>query len=145
MPAKISHAMKLIAFFLFLQQSFAQGDSVLVASAVNRLSLALTGNDTVELKSLLHPAVQYGHSNGWVQNRNEIVADMRSGKLKYKTITQKDIRISAQKKSAVVREVVFVEGTVNEKPFTMELSVLQVWIKSKKRWLLYARQSTKTG
>ncbi|HSU28644.1 MAG TPA: nuclear transport factor 2 family protein, partial [Chitinophagaceae bacterium] len=85
-----------------------------------------------------------GHSNGWVENKQDIINDLKSGKLEYSKIVNTSIVIAAiNTGSATVRTNTEAEGTVNGTAFQLKLHVLQVWIKTKLGWQLLARQSTK--
>ena len=58
---------------------FAQIDSVSLKQAMSDLDKALVTKDEKALLQLLHADVSYGHSNGWVQNKTDIINDLRSG------------------------------------------------------------------
>ena len=122
----------------------AQTDSVSLKDAMSKLDKALLNKDEKTLQLLLHKDVSYGHSNGWVQNKNDILADFKSGKLMYSKIENSTVIIVTQnKKSATVRTNTNAEGEIDHKAFQLKLHVLQVWMKTKKGWQLFARQSTK--
>jgi hypothetical protein len=122
----------------------AQTDTVSLKDAMSKLDKALLNKDEKALQQLLHKDVSYGHSSGWVQNKNDILADFKSGKLVYSKIENSSVIIVAQnKKWATVRTNTNAEGEIDHKPFQLKLHVLQVWMKTKKGWQLFARQSTK--
>ncbi len=86
----------------------------------------------------------YGHSNGWVQRKKDIINDLKNGKLVYSKIENSSVAIeSIGKKWATVRTNTNAEGSANGTAFQLKLHVLQVWIDTKKGWQLLARQSTK--
>lgn len=122
----------------------AQVDSVNLKNAMQKLDKALLEKDSLALAAVLHKEVSYGHSNGWVQTKKEVWDDFVSGRLIYKKIANNSSAITAiDKKWATVRMNTAVEGKVNDKDFNMTLHVLQVWMKTKKGWQLFARQSAK--
>lgn len=122
----------------------AQADSVELENAMRKLDKALLEKDSLVLAEVLYKEVSYGHSNGWVQTKKDVWDDFVSGKLIYKKITNSSSAIAAiDKKWATVRTNTAVEGKVNDKDFNMTLHVLQVWMKTKKGWQLFARQSAK--
>ena len=122
----------------------AQTDSSSLKDALTRLDKALLGKDEAALQGLLHKDVSFGHSSGWVQNRNDIFADLKSGKLVYNKIENSSVIIVSQnKKWATVRTTTNAEGELDHKAFQLKLHVLQVWVNTKKGWQLLARQSTK--
>lgn len=134
-----------IVFFVFGVNAFAQVDSVSLKEAMKQLDDALINKKETVLQQLLHKELSFGHSNGWVQTKKEVLDDMNSGKLIYKKIENISAQIVAiNKKWATVRINTNAEGTVNGNEFKLSLHVLQVWQKTKKGWQLIARQSTKT-
>lgn len=122
----------------------AQVDSVKLKNAMQKLDKALLEKDSLALTEVLYKDVSYGHSNGWVQTKKDVWDDFVSGKLTYKKIANSNSSIAAMnKKWATVRTNTAVDGKVNDKDFNMTLHVLQVWMKTKKGWQLFARQSAK--
>ena len=76
-----------IAFLLMT--GLVSGQTSFLKDAVTKLDKALVQKDTVTLKQLLHKDLSYGHSNGWVENRNEVIKNLVQGKLTYKKIETK--------------------------------------------------------
>ena len=133
-----------IALFFTGLIAAAQSDTVSLKDAMSRLDKALLNKDERSLEQLLHKDVSYGHSSGWVQNKMDILADFKSGKLVYNKIENSSVIIVAQnKKWATVRTNTNAEGELDHKAFQLKLHVLQVWMMTKKGWQLFARQSTK--
>jgi hypothetical protein len=132
-------------FIILSAVVLAQKDTASVLEAVNRLATALVNKDEPALKPLLHPELAFGHSNGWVQNRLEVLKDMKSGYLVYRKINRQSIAIESGKKYASVRERIEVEGSRDGNEFKLSIFVLQMWVKTKKGWQLLGRQSTKIG
>ena len=132
-----------LVLFLF-NSSFAQIDSVGLKNAMQQLDKALLQKDEVVLKSILHKEVSYGHSNGWIQSKDDILNDFKSGKLTYNTIENNSSAIvKISEKYATVKTNTNVEGSVNGTTFKLILHIMQFWIKTKKGWQLIARQSAK--
>jgi|SRR5687768_799357 len=124
--------------------SFAQVDSVGLKDAMQKLDKALSQKDENVLRSVLHKDLSFGHSNGWIQSRNDIMNDFKSGKLVYNKFENNSSAIvSISKKYATVKTNSSAEGVVNGTAFKLTLHVMQFWIKTKKGWQLIARQSAK--
>lgn len=136
---------KLTLIWIAIMMSFAlrAQDTTAVLAAVNKLEKAFVEGDTATTRSLLHQDLAFGHSNGWVQDRDQVVADMGSGFLRYLVMDRHDLRIVNHGDRAVVREKVTVKGTKEGKEFQVELFVMQLWEKSKKGWKLVLRQGAK--
>ena len=134
----------LFLFFLFFTYTALQAqDTVAVKQAIDRLEKALVEKDSVAIKSLLHQKAVFGHSNGWVQNKEEVISDMNSGYLRYLKMDRQSVSISVDGKFAVLKEWVEVTGNKGGTDFKLKLFVLQQWIRTKKGWQLWIRQSAK--
>ena len=133
-----------IGLFFTSLVAVAQVDSVDLKNAMRKLDKALLKKDSSVLAAVLHKDVSYGHSNGWVQSKKDVWNDFVSDKLVYNKIENNHYVIAAiNKKWATIRTNTAVEGSVNDKDFKMVLHVLQVWMKTKKGWQLFARQSAR--
>jgi Domain of unknown function (DUF4440) len=135
-----------IALFFTSLIAIAQVDSAGLKTTMQQLDKALLGKDEVVLKQVLHKNVSYGHSNGWIQSKDDILNDFKSGKLVYNKIENNSVQVvNISKKWATVKTTTNAEGVVNGNAFKLTLHVMQVWMKTKKGWQLYARQSAKQG
>jgi hypothetical protein len=133
-----------IGLFFIGLIAIAQVDSVSLKVAMKKLDKALIEKDYSALQMVLHNDVSYGHSNAWVQNKNDIINDLKSTKLVYSKIENNDVMIVVINKDwATVRTNTNAEGSVSGTAFNLKLHVLQVWMKTKMGWQLLARQSTK--
>ena len=122
----------------------AQNDTTALKNAMSRLDKALLNKDQQALQQLLSKDLSYGHSNGWVQTKKDVLDDLQSGKLVYNKIENSSVMILAiGKKWATVRTNTNAEGSISGTAFQLKLHVLQVWMNTKRGWQLLARQSTK--
>jgi hypothetical protein len=121
-----------------------QVDSVSLKDAMRSLDRALLEKDETILNSVLHKEISFGHSNGWIQSKNDILNDFKSGKLIYRKIENNSSAIvKIGKKYSTVKTNTNAEGAVNGTAFKLTLHIMQFWIKTKKGWQLIARQSAK--
>ena len=133
-----------VLFLLIAKSSFAQIDSVGLKNAMQQLDKALLQKDETVLNSVLHKDLSYGHSNGWIQSKSDILNDFTSGKLTYSKIENNSSAIIViNKEYATVKTNTNAEGVVNGTAFKLTLHIMQFWIKTKKGWQLIARQSAK--
>ena len=132
---------------LFLiNSSFAQVDSIGLKEAMQKLDAALLQKDETILKLVLHKDLSYGHSNGWIESKNDVLNDLKSGKLVYNKIENSSSAIvNINKKWATVKTNTNAEGAVNGTAFKLTLHVMLFWMKTKNGWQLIARQSSKLG
>jgi len=134
----------LVFCFLTPGSSFAQIDSIGLKETMQKLDKALLQKDEMVLKSVLHKDLSYGHSNGWVQSKNDVLNDLKSRKLVYKKIENSSSSIiNISEKWATIKTSTNAEGVVNGNEFNLSLHVMQFWIKTKKGWQLIMRQSAK--
>lgn len=124
---------------------YAQADSMSVKESVLKLENAMIARQIQDMEALLHRDASFGHSTGWVQSRQEIIDDCKSGRLAYRTIERDNFYVAGMGKDwASVRYTAVMEGLDSGKEFKVALHVLQVWVKNKKgKWQLAARQATK--
>jgi len=139
--------MKLIFIAIFVSISslvFAQ-DTVQLKKVTELFNNALLTKDTNLIKQLVHKQISYGHSNGWLQTKQDLITDFATGKIEYTKIEEGEKSFTKTKQAIAVRNISKVEGVVNGYVFSMSLQVLQVWKKVKKNWVLLARQSVKVN
>lgn len=134
-----------IGLFFIASVALAQSDSIAVKESVSRLENALIAKNYQDIEALLYKEVNYGHSTGWIQSRQEVINDCKSGKLAYQKIERNNLYVAAIGKDwATVRYSGIAEGLNEGREFKIALHVLQVWVKSSKgKWQLAARQATK--
>lgn len=118
-----------------------------VRSAMADFSKAMVAADKTALERLLDDKVVYSHSNARLENKADVIQSIAVKKdpvyqaLEYAPDTQV---IMHGPGTAVVRGNVTVKNTPKGgAPTTLQLSVLQVWVKGKGGWKLAARQSTR--
>ena len=121
-----------------------KSDSVSLVTAMTQLNIALVQKDSVTLGKLLHKRLHYGHSNGWIESKKEVINDLYNGKLVYNKIEASGYEIEIVREVATVRSKTDIDVLLDGKPVAITLHVLQVWIwKDKEGWKLLSRQSVK--
>lgn len=112
----------------------------------NSLDSALIKVKHDQLRSLLHPKLSLGHSNGLIENKSELLEHLQSGYLKYFKIESLDKpEVLTYKKLATVRRYIKVKGELQQTAFEVKLRVLETWLREKSVWRLLNRQSTKVN
>jgi len=140
--------MKQLLFILlvFIQTAvFAQADTASLSKAVSSLHNALLQKDTVALKELLNDKVAFGHSNGWIQTKHDVIEDFFNGKLSYTKADMAKLMLYINGATGIARYNTTVTGLLNDRPFTLTLQVMQAWVYEKKHWRLLSRQSIKVN
>jgi hypothetical protein len=108
---------------------------------MKRFDHGLLVKDTLSLRETTHPDITYGHSNGWIETRRDLLADLYNGKISYMLIEPKEATITISGETAIVRYDAQIDAALEGIAGSYKLRVLQVWVKKNKTWLLLARQS----
>ncbi|MBL7717911.1 MAG: nuclear transport factor 2 family protein [Flavipsychrobacter sp.] len=117
-------------------------DSANLKMAVIALNDAMIKKDSVLLGKVLHKKLSYGHSNGWIENRRELIANLYNGKLVYNRIETTGEKLEIVRGTATVRNTANIDVLMDGKEMSFKLYVLQVWVwKDKEGWKLLGRQS----
>lgn len=108
---------------------------------ISKLDSLMQNNDS-KILTLFSDDVSFGHSNGWVQNYQDFNTDFESGKVKYQSVNQTELKeFKIKNKFANIRRIIAVKGLYKNEIFEMKLSVLEFWIRQKGIWKLWSRQS----
>jgi hypothetical protein len=121
----------------------AQTDEEKLIATVKEFHQALVKKNTISINQQTDKALSYGHSNGWVENKVDIIKDLETGYISYQSYKEDSITVLINGNMATVRFVADITATMKEAPNTYHLKVLEVWVKKGKRWVLFARQAVK--
>ena len=114
-----------------------------VADAVEKLRVAMIDADKIALESLVTDKLSYGHSGGHIDDKEEFVEKIVSGKSDFVTIELTEQTINISGKTAIVRHMLKAKTNDNGKPGEVHLRILLVWQKQGGKWKLLARQAVK--
>jgi len=104
---------------------------------------ALVKMNTVSINQQTDKALSYGHSNGWVQTKSDLIKDFESGYISYQAYKEDSITIAMNGNMANVRFVADIAATMKGTNYNFHLKVLEVWVKKGRRWVLFARQAVR--
>ena len=134
-------------FFISAASVNAQDNSMATQTQVLMKMLglknALIAKDSVSLSNLLSDEVTYGHTNGLIQTKAQLIRSVVSKEQDYKSIEPSDMKIRVYDKTAVVTMKSDVNMNFENKPLTLHMFVTLVWVMKDKDWKLVARQSVK--
>ena len=129
-------------FFVGFSQTYSKKEKALLIQ-VSKLDSLMENNDS-KILELFSDDVSFGHSNGWIQNKDDFKKDFESGKVKYQSVKQTELKeLKIKNKFANIRRIIAVKGLYKNETFEMKLSVLEFWIQQKGIWKLWSRQSVK--
>lgn len=133
----------LLVFLFFVTVVCAQRNEKELTQKTYLLSATVFGTkDSVALEKLLANTVSYGHSHGKVQNRSELLKAISSNQSTYADTVVSNMKIFIEDKTAIVRYLfkakeIKKDGSVTD----LNLSIMLVWIKDKKGWMMMGRQA----
>jgi hypothetical protein len=123
---------------------FAQGaGEEKLIETVKEFHQALVKKNTISINQQTDKALSYGHSNGWVETKADIIKNLETGYISYGSYTEDSIAVTMNGNMANVRFIADIAATMKEVSNTFHLKVLEVWVKKGKRWILFARQAVK--
>ena len=125
----------------FAQATYEQNQQV-VLFRMEMLKRALIDKDSAKLNELLANDVTYGHTNGLIQTKAQLIRSVVSKEQDYKNIVPSDMNIRVYDNTAVVTMKSGVTMMYQGNPLDMQMYITLVWIK-KDKWQLVARQSVK--
>jgi archaellum component FlaG (FlaF/FlaG flagellin family) len=130
-------------FFFLVAFASAQTDEEKLITTVKEFHQALVNKNTVSINQQTDKALSYGHSNGWVETKTDIIKNLGTGYISYQAYKEDSITVLINGTMANVRFVADITATMKETTSNFHLKVLEVWVKKGKRWVLFARQAIK--
>jgi hypothetical protein len=137
---------KLLVIVLLLNVFFAeaQTDEEKLTLTLKEFHQALVNRNTVSINQQTDKALSYGHSNGWVEAKTDLIKNLETGYTSYKSIKEDSLLVTINGNVAHARFVGDYEVSLNGgNAVVYHLKVLEVWVRKGKRWLLFARQAIK--
>ena len=138
--------MKNFVFVLLILVSvgvYAQTEEQKLTAVLKEFHQALVMKNTVSINQQTDKALSYGHSNGWVETKGDVIKDLETGYIIYQQYKEDSISIVLNGTMANARFVADITAVLNGNIINSHLRVLEVWVKKGKRWLLFARQAIK--
>lgn len=136
---------KLFAIVLLLNVVFAnaQTDEEKLTTTIKEFHQALVKRNIVSINQQTDKVLSYGHSNGWVETKADLIKNLETEYLKYYSYKEDSLQVMINGNMAHARFVADINVSLNGKKGDYHLKVLEVWVRKGKRWLLFARQAIK--
>ena len=103
---------------------------------------ALVAGDVAVLSALLADGMRYGHANGEVQTRQELLASLESGALRYRAIRYEASEAREVGGAFVVSGRQTIEVTAGGREITSRSVFVAVYTRARGGWKLVAYQSS---
>jgi hypothetical protein len=121
-----------------------QANEAKLATTIKEFHQSLVKKNTVSINQQTDKALSYGHSNGWIETKAEMIKNLETGYTSYKSIKEDSLQVTINENVAHARFVGDYEVSLNGGTAVVyHLKVLEVWVKKGKRWLLFARQAVR--
>lgn len=114
-----------------------------VAAAVESLRTAMISGNKAELEAVASDKLQYGHSSGKIEHKQEFVETIASGRSDFVACDFTDIQITISGKTAIASFKVDAKTNDNNKPGEVHMRLMTTWCKERGEWRLLARQAVK--
>lgn len=115
-----------------------------IESTIEAFRQALIEPNADSLELLASTSLSYGHSSGMVENRDEFIDALVSGKSNFLSIQFTDQQITTSGDVAVVRHQLDAETEdMGKARANIRLHVLTVWQHTEGQWKLLTRQAVK--
>jgi len=134
--------LSLLVLFSFVFAN-AQTEEEKLTTALKEFHQALVNKNTASINQQTDKALSYGHSNGWVETKTDVIKDLETGYIVYHSYKEDSLKITINESVANARFVADVRATLNGNDTNVHLKVLEVWVKKGKRWILFARQGVR--
>ncbi|HLF35778.1 MAG TPA: nuclear transport factor 2 family protein [Cyclobacteriaceae bacterium] len=136
-----------VFFILFIFPAstlHAQGQSEKIKSSMQAFHQALVKKDAQSIDNFTHASLSYGHSNGWIESKAELIDHNKSGYLVYQSFREDSIQVSVSGKVSYIRFVADIRSSMNNAaPKDIRLKVVEVWVMDKKDWKILVRQAVR--
>jgi Domain of unknown function (DUF4440) len=133
----------IIAFVLQAVFAAAQTDAEKLTVTMKEFHQALVNKNTVSVNQQTDKALSYGHSNGWVETKAELISNLETGYIAYTGFKEDSVQVVINGNMAHVRFIADIDAIMKNNAARYHLKVLEVWVRKGKRWILFARQAIK--
>jgi hypothetical protein len=138
--------MKKIVFVLFLFSSMiagAQTEKDKLTTTMKEFHQAMVQKNSTVMNQHMDEALSFGHSNGWIQTKTDMVKDFESGLISYQSIKEDSVQVAISGDAANIRFLADINVTLRGNTSNTHIKVLEVWVKRSNRWILFARQAVR--
>lgn len=121
----------------------AQTDEAKLSGTIRTFHQSLVNGTIASINQQTDKAMSYGHSNGWVETKADMIKNLETGYMDYNSYKEDSLVVTINENIAHARFVADINATLNGNTNTFHLKVLEVWVRKGKRWVLFARQAVK--
>jgi hypothetical protein len=133
----------LIALAFVTTSLFGQGEEAKLTMTIKEFHQSLVNKNMTSIDQHTDKALSYGHSNGWVETKTDMIKDLETGYIVYHNYKEDSLSITVNGKMANARFVADISATLHGNTTNFHLKVLEVWVNKGNRWILFARQAVR--
>lgn len=104
---------------------------------------ALVRGDFGILDEILSDDLTYTHASGVYESKAQIMANLKSGQVKYESLTPEDVLVRVYGTTGVVTGLARVKVQVKSEHLSLQLRFTNVYVKKGDRWQMVAWQATR--
>jgi hypothetical protein len=114
-----------------------------VQQAERQRFAALTAQNLAALDPMLADELNYCHSNGQVENKQQFLETVRTGRIRYESIEVHEFQARLYGEVAIGTGYITVKGSLGGQPMTLELRYTDAYAWRADHWQLTNWQSTR--
>src|SRR5688572_4014105 len=95
------------------------------------------------LEPVLDDRLMFVHSSGWAENKQELIQDIKSGKLRYTNIQITEASVRMYPAMAIVIGKAKFNVILDGKPLELSLCYTEVYVQKNEKWLLASRHANR--
>jgi hypothetical protein len=114
-----------------------------VQQAERQRFAALTAQDVTSLDPMLADELRYCHSNGQLENKQQFLETISTGRIRYETIDVHEFEARLYGEVAIGTGYITVQGKLGGQPMTLELRYTDAYAWRSGHWQLINWQSTR--
>jgi hypothetical protein len=95
------------------------------------------------LSLILDADLKYIHSNGWVESKEDLLANLKSDKLVYKQVLVSETKVTLTNHVAIVSGKGLFSVVLENQTLEIPLMYSEIYVKKKGKWLLLHRHANK--
>lgn len=119
-----------------------QADEAAITANIEKFRVAMIAKDTKTLAGLVADGLNYGHSAGVIENKEQFLKAVEGRKATVKSLKYPDIKVQVNGNTAVARHIWESENELDGKTTQTRIGVMQVWLKGADgAWKIYGRQA----
>lgn len=121
----------------------ASGDEQKIREAEGALTAAVVRADVAAAALWLAAEIRYTHTDASADTKEQYLASLANGSMKYESIEQSELEVRLYGKTAVTRSILAMKVTRNGRTSSFRARALRVWVKTGRQWQLVAHQTTR--